>query len=190
MKMKNIVWLSVGALMLSGCYYFNPADRAEERADRLAQKKAFYGCQFVDDNTSYRNCVIETIQRSTPKTYTTAENSNGQAIAIIKSTTPCDGPCSAGQAQVKTEITRTVKTLPAETTKTVSEPKPATQVVVETVETVEIPTPAVVIEDIPQTPKEESWWENYQKNKKADTTEPVKCPCEDPNDPCPQCVDK
>lgn len=187
MKIKNVVCLGIGALMLSGCYYYNPDDRVEERADRLAQKKAFYGCQFVDDNTAYRNCVIETIRRNTPKTFTTAENSNGQALAIIKSTVPCDNACKTGQTQVKTEVTRTVKTLPAETTKTVSEQKPAAEVVVETVE---VPTPAVVIEDIPVEPKEESWWENYQKNKKADTAEPIKCPCEDPNDPCPQCVDK
>ena len=176
MKMKNILGIAIVCLGVSACYYYNPEDRGAERAEKLAMKRAQEGCLFLDDHEAYRNCVLATIKQNSPKTYVVAENSNGQPVAVIKSDVPCDGTCGASQTVVKTEVKKVVIEEPAKVIKT-------TTVQVEN-------TPAPEAAPAVETPKEKTWWENYQENKPTDTPAEVKCPCEDPNDPCPQCVEK
>ena len=62
-----------------------------------------------------------------------------------------------------------------------------------TIEPVE-PTPSLSTTTATETAqtkveKKETWWDTYQKDKPEMTEEP-QCPCPDPNEPCPQCVDK
>lgn len=174
MKIKNILGIAVICLGVSACYYYNPNDKGAERAEKLAMKRAQEGCLLLDDHEAYRNCIITTMKQNSPKTYVIAENSNGEPVAIIKSNTPCDGTCNASQTIVKTEVKKTVIEEPAKVIET------------STVQTEEVAALAPVVE----TPKEKTWWENYQENKPADKPATVKCPCEDPNDPCPECVEK
>lgn len=181
MKTKNILGIVAVCLSISACYYYNPEDRGAERAEKLAMKRAQEGCLLLDDHEAYRNCIIATMKRNSPKTYIIAENSNGDPVAIIKSDVPCDGACRASQTTIQTEVKKVVITEP-------------TKIIEKT--TTEVKTPDVQIEEVAvqkpvqEQPKEKTWWDNYQENKPADTTAPVKCPCEDPNDPCPQCVEK
>ena len=184
MKTKNILGIVAVCLGVSACYYYNPEDRGAERAEKLAMKRAYEGCVFTDDHEAYRNCLLATAAQNSPKTFVVAEDSNGRPLAIIKSNTPCDGTCSASQTVLKTEVKTTITEEPAKVIKTEIIEVPAAQD-----KTIEIPTPqpeSVVTEEV----KEKTWWENYQENKPEDKPTEVKCPCEDPNDPCPQCVEK
>lgn len=182
MKLKSVLCLTATCLILGGCYYYNPEDRAEERADKLAQKQAEQGCLLLDSHEAYRRCLIATAQRNSPKTFTTTNCVNGQPVAVIKGTHNCTENCNA-QTVITTEITRTIEMEPVEvesTSQTVTTTK--------TTEVVAAPVPAVKAQETP-VQKDQTWWDQYQATKKVQTTT-VKCPCEDPNDPCPQCVEK
>lgn len=230
MKLTSILCLTTVCLTMGGCYYYDPTDRAMERAEKLAMKRAYQGCLFLDDHEAYRNCVITTLEQNSPKTFVVAENSNGDPVAIIKSSVPCDQNCPAGQTIVKTEVTKTITEEPvkkviiikpmgqvdmpkAQTIKTeevvvqevttiaeknTEQPQKATETEIETKE-VTLPvkqqteTTPIVIKELPQPteqPQEQTWWDKYQDNKTPEKTVTVKCPCEDPNDPCPECVEK
>ncbi|MBR5129712.1 MAG: hypothetical protein IKV03_00600 [Alphaproteobacteria bacterium] len=175
MKTKNILGIIAVCLALSACYYYNPEDRGAERAEKLAIKRANEGCLSIDDHEAYRNCLLATVKQNSPKTYVTAEDSNGNPLAIIKSNVPCDGTCAASQTILKTEVKTTVIEEPAKVIKS---------------EIIETPAVEADISVEVEAPKEKTWWENYQENKPEDKPAEVKCPCEDPNDPCPQCVEK
>ena len=182
MKTKNILGIVAICLGVSACYYYNPEDRSAERTEKLAMKRAYEGCTFTDDHEAYRNCLLTTAAHNSPKTFVVAEDSNGRSLAIIKSNTTCDGTCDLVQTVSKTEVKTTVTEEPAKVIKTEIVEVPVVQD-----EIIEIPTAkTVVTEEV----KEKTWWENYQENKPEDTPTKVKCPCEDPNDPCPQCVEK
>ena len=68
----------------------------------------------------------------------------------------------------------------------------------EIVAQVPVPPPAPVVQPVvipqpvvtPAPQKDPSWWENYQQTRVITPTVTVKCPCDDPNDPCPQCYEK
>lgn len=217
MKRTSIFCLTMVLLTLGGCYHYDPTDRVEERAEKLAMKRAYQGCHFFDDHEAYRNCVIATLERNSPKTFTVAENSNGQPLAIIKSNVACGQNCPASQTTIKTEVTKTITTepvkkvviiKPAESTTSVpadTATSTVTKQVIEEQKTVQKSTqtkPTVTIKEVTvkdapitetvvvQEQKEPTWWEKYQETKQPETVVSVKCPCEDPNDPCPQCVEK
>lgn len=187
MKTKNILGIVAICLGLSACYYYNPEDKGAERAEKLAMKRAYEGCVYTDDHAAYRNCLLATAAQNSPKTFVVAEDSNGRPLAIIKSDTPCDGTCGSGQTVLKTEVKTTVTEEPAKVIKTEIIEVPAIQN-----ETIDITTDGTneIVNTPPEEPKEKTWWENYQENKPTDAPTAVKCPCEDPNDPCPQCVEK
>ena len=176
MKVKNILGIMAVCLSLSACYYYNPDDQRAARTEKLAMKRASEGCIYTDDHEAYRNCLLATAAQNSPKTFVVAEDSNGRPLAIIKSNVPCDETCKASQTVVKTEVKTTVTEEPEKVIKTEVVEMPISQP-----ETID-----VVVEE----PKEKTWWENYQENKPEDKPTEVKCPCEDPNDPCPQCVEK
>lgn len=182
MKLKSVLSLMAICFMLSGCYHYNPENKMEQRTEKLAQKQATEGCLLLDSHEAYRRCLITTALNKSPKTFTTTECENGQAIAIIKSNHPCSGTCNT---MVTTEITRTIEMEPIEE-QTVSQPASETVVVTKTTEVV---APAVEATPAQEPKKDPTWWEQYQANKQPQTTT-LKCPCEDPNDPCPHCVEK
>ena len=195
MKTKNILGIVTVCLALNACYYYEPGDRGAERAEKLAMKRAFEGCVLIDEHEAYRNCLLTTMQQNSPKTFITAEDSNGNPLVIIKSNTPCNETCRASQTIIKTEVKRTVTEEPAKVIKTeIVDIEPKKTQAIEPTKIVEEPKavepkavePTKVIEE----QKEKTWWENYQENKPEDKPAEVKCPCENPNIPCPQCVEK
>lgn len=163
MKLKSVFFMMGITLCVTACAY-NTDDRTAERQDRLMYKQATDGCSGFSEHEAYRNCLIKTMQEKSPKTYVTAEDSNGKPVAIIKGEKPCETTCSATKTVTTVETTTTEVVLPPKVTQTVSEPQP-------------------IVED-------KTWWDEYQENKPETKIEEVKCPCEDPNDPCPQCVEK
>lgn len=177
MKLKHIACAVIGFSLLTACYPYE-LDDADGRAERLAEKRAVEGCKMGDEHKDYRDCVIATAQNNSPKTYVTGEDTQGRAIAIIKSDKPCTN-CVTTQTVVETvEVVQETK--PAQ-------PMIATPTVKETVVTTITAEP--VIKEVP-VPEDKTWWDEYKAQKKPEPVVEVKCPCEDPNDPCPQCVQK
>ena len=164
MKLKHIACAVIGFSLLTACYPYE-LDDADGRAERLAEKRAVEGCKMGDEHKDYRDCVIATAQNNSPKTYVTGEDTQGRCVT-----------------------TQTV----VETVEVVQETKPAqpviaTPTVKETVVTTITAEP--VIKEVP-VPEDKTWWDEYKAQKKPEPVVEVKCPCEDPNDPCPQCVQK
>jgi hypothetical protein len=80
------------------------------------------------------------------------------------------------------------ETIATETENTTAEIEPENIVTETEIITEEIPTKEDIIPVEPAPQK--TWWDTYQEEKENEVSlEPV-CPCMDPNDPCPQCVDK
>lgn len=181
MQLKHIFCAIVGFSLLTACYPFK-TDDPDGRAQRIAERRSIAGCGEWDDHEGYRDCVIATANAQTPKTYITAEDSDGRAIAVMKSTKPCEGYCPPANTKtvIQTEVIRTVEVTPTKTTTTVV-PVVAQE---ETIKVVETPKTETIQET------EKTWWQDYQENKKPEPASTIKCPCPDPNDPCPQCVDK
>ena len=73
-------------------------------------------------------------------------------------------------------------------TETLEEPCPEEEEVLPVAEPLPVVQELQVVE-VPVEPKKDTWWETYKKNKSVKPAE-VQCPCPDPNEPCPQCVDK
>lgn len=183
MKLKSVILMASAAILLTACTP-NPNIDDTARNERIAQKQAVEGCTLLESHQAYRDCLIATAQKNSPKTFVAAENSNGQAVIVIKSNTPCDSTCVTPQKTViETEVVKTV---------TVTKPKPVvTETVTEVVKTPTVTEEVQVQEVVAPVPeKEKTWWEQYQANKKPEVAAPVKCPCPDPNDPCPQCIEK
>lgn len=83
--MKKLFCLFLAFQVLSACaFYEDPSDDA--RAERLAAKQTTQGCAMRDDNQSVRDCVLQTAEKNSPKTYTTGELSTGQPVAVVKNT--------------------------------------------------------------------------------------------------------
>lgn len=202
MKLKYILCMTLGISLLAGCYPYNTDDE-KGRAERIAERKAEKGCTLLETHKEYRDCVIATAQKNSPKTFTTAENSDGQSLAIIKGDKECVQCGEPWKARKTTEIEEVeeIETIIEQTPKqTIVEEKAVIETAV--VETVVAPAPVVVpapapkqapvIEEVPvpAPEKDKTWWENYQKDKKPEVAGKTVCPCPDPNDPCPQCVQK
>lgn len=200
MKLKHILCMALGFSLLTACYSFK-VDDDEGRANRLSEKKAAEGCTLLETDKEYRECILATAKKNSPKTYTTAENSNGEALAIIKGDKPCEQCGERWSAKHSTEILEEEETetiivqTPKKTeivqeavveTEVISTPEPVPAPVVAAV-----PAPVVVEEvPVPEQQKDKTWWDQYQKDKKPEVAKKVVCPCPDPNDPCPQCVQK
>ena len=192
--MKKLPVILCTCLAVAGCTTFDPdLDRSAARreADREAYHQEF-GCHFAGDHDSYRTCLLNTYHAEKPKTFSVTQDEKGRSVAIIKDETKQSYdkstdtyktervivieteerlvPVPVAPAPVPVAPTPVVETCDDET---VLEPLPPEPVV-------EAPAPTTV------DPKD-TWWDTYKKNK---TVEDTKCPCTDPNEPCPQCVDK
>ncbi len=200
--MKKLLCLTLGLSFLTACSSFDPDldSAAEKRAENIAQKRAELGCPLLDANASYRDCVVETYNRTHPRTFTTSTLPDGQPVVVIR---------SSGQEFVVPAEKRIVITKQ----EVIKEAVPAEQVSIEVQET----NDSVVYSQQPQvqtnsekvittqttkttvhqpdriivTPvKEKTWWETYQTTKKPTQSRTIVCPCPDPNAPCPECVEK
>jgi len=179
--MKKLPVVLCTCLALAGCTTFEPdIDRAA--ANRDAERQAYheeFGCHFAGDHDSYRDCLLHTYQSNKPKSFSVTQDEKGRTVAIIKDETK----------QSYDKSTDTYKTERVIVIETEERLVPVPTPVVENCDalpepTVE-PTPAV---EPKQAPKD-TWWETYKKNKSVEGND-VQCPCPDPNEPCPQCVDK
>ena len=191
MKKLGIVLAACG--LVAACTSYEPDQdiAAEKRREAQVAYHQDVGCPMVDDHEAYRNCVINTYYKNSPKTFVPAKLPDGRSVAIIRN----DQTSSYDEA---TDTYKTERVVVIETVETISgKPAEAKMPVVET----PAPTPAPVVAEQPKpAPKaepvpaetevrEQTWWETYQKEKPAEVAAP-QCPCPDPNEPCPQCIDK
>ena len=217
--MKKFAIILCAGVAVTACSNFEPdLDMARDIRDennRLAREEV--GCTFAGDHDAYRQCVLNTYYKNKPKTFVTGCTEDGNALAILKNESTSSYDESTGTYKtervivIETEerlvdiptpspitatanLVETVPPLPAETKgpvvpvqDQVQDPaQNADEIVSDTVvnsETITetVPPPEPILE------KEETWWSQYKKQPAQPA--PV-CPCPDPNEPCPQCVDK
>ena len=190
----------MGLLLLSACVNHDTDldAQAAQRQERLEMRHQATGCTFARNHDAYRNCILNTYYMQQPRTYTTAELDSGKPLAI--SGTGCraaqppvlagiaEPPPQPGWAAPMTEShTSSVETVCSKTY------QPQEAVITTTEMPVNPPAPEVIVveqeQEAPEpAPERHTWWDSYRANKKP-APEP-KCPCEDPNDPCPQCYNK
>ena len=206
--MKKLPAVLVIFMGLSACSQMDMnLETAQEtrNANRDAYRQEF-GCTFTDDHASYRNCILNTYYASKPKTYSTTTNKDGKSVAIIKDETKksYDEETNTYKTErvivIETEERLVQVPLPTPIPVVKTEDKETTVVaeknliepIVTTVEEKNLIEPIVTTEEIaPVEPKPEpTWWDTYQEEKEDVKPEEPVCPCPDPNDPCPQCVDK
>ena len=188
MKKIFVILCACGALAACTSYEPDLDKAAAVRDEHHRAYRAENGCPLTDDHAAYRECVINTYYKNTPKTFVPAKMEDGRSVAIIRneSTSSYDEETNTYKTE-RVVVIETVETVTdgesAETTTTTTETKVVPSKSDKTVK--QEPTPAPVPE------KEQTWWDQYQKNRPA-TTPAAKpqCPCPDPNEPCPQCVDK
>lgn len=163
--MKKVLCALLGATLLSACAPIETdmEKTQAERAERRLERQATQGCGVIDEHSSYRQCVINTYARR-PRTYTITYLPDGQPVAVFSQ--------PESKAHVETEENIITQTTLA----------PTVSVVISETETV------VPQEQIPV--REKTWWETYQADRKPTDSGLVKCPCADPNVPCPQCNPK
>ena len=192
--MKKLSLILGVCAIITGCSYMDPnLESAQETRDanRDAYRQEF-GCTATDEHAAYRNCLLNTYYGSKPKTFSTHTNKDGKSVAVIKNETK--ESYDADTHTYKTERVIVIETeerlVPAPVaTPAPDEPKEE-NVVTETTKVIAEEIPAkediIPVEPTPQ----KTWWDTYQEEKEEVKTEEPVCPCPDPNDPCPQCVDK
>lgn len=187
--MKKILVILGACGALAACTSYEPdLDKATAvRDEHHMAYQAENGCPFTDDHAAYRECVINTYYKKTPKTFVPAKMEDGRSVAIIRneSTSSYDEETNTYKTE-RVVVIETVETVTggesAETTTTTTETKVVPS---------EKPAPAVKPVPAPVPEKEQTWWDQYEKNRPAPTpAAKPQCPCPDPNEPCPQCVDK
>lgn len=209
--MKKFAIILCAGVAVTACSNFEPdldmARDIRDESNRLAREEV--GCTFAGDHDAYRQCVLNTYYKNKPKTFVTGRTEDGKALAILKNESTSSYDESTGTYKtervivIETEerlvdiptpspitatanLVETVPPLPAETKDPVVPAQNADEIVSDTVvnsETITetVPPPEPILE------KEETWWSQYKKQPAQPA--PV-CPCPDPNEPCPQCVDK
>ena len=216
--MKKKLAILLACSLLGACvYHETDMQLAQEQRDAaLMQKRAQVGCSFLRDHDAYRQCLLDTYYSKYPTGYTTREMTNGQSVAIVNGgaqaqpltfssgcgCNTCNRPaptcstCNQGQMQVAPLPASGPQIVPYTTTATTTVGTTCTKNYmpqVASVTTTEV-IPPLKVQPLPAPtpvapPPEPTWWQEYQTTKKVEPVKPV-CPCPDPNDPCPQCVDK
>lgn len=205
--MKRYLLVVLGCSLLGACisHETNLQAAQEKRDAALAQKRAENGCTFIRDHDAYRQCVMNTYYMQHPRTYETHELTNGQPVAIISNqaagcgcggATGCMAGCTTKVAPLPASGPQVVPYATSESTTvetTCTQNYQAQEASVTTTEVLPPPPPvqittqpAPVVEPEP----DPTWWETYKAEKKVEVVPQPVCPCPDPNDPCPQCVDK
>ena len=244
--MKKTSLILGTCLFLSACggYEIDLDKTAEIRNENRRVYHQEYGCSLMKENESYRQCILNTYQKNTPKTYITDNTADGKSLAIIRNDTTSSYDAERGT--YKTERVVVIETeerlVPIESASNQSEYEEAEIIYDETIGLEEneltegeetlvqlpeldepklteiMPTPdseksmigdeltTEIVEETEITetqstemqptevqPAEEiktTWWETYQQEKEPEIVPELKCPCEDPNDPCLHCVEK
>ena len=236
--MKKLSLLIPAFALLSACSSYEPDiyDAEAKRMMNREEARMSMGCQFVDTQSAYRECLMATYNRNRPKTYSITVDESGRSVAVVSNGVIAPvAPTGAPSAPVQeVEVAQTVAVQPA------AQPVPAPQPqvipinqqgqlceglvgspcvyqtqgevyemqmppvscgeqpcppMVEEPKKVTVTTTETVTEKpievvpMPEPLPEKTWWETYQEEKEP--SEPkIVCPCPDPNDPCPQCVEK
>ena len=189
--MKKLSITLCACLALSGCMFGFDSDvdsSAGTRNSHRADYRAEFGCPLTDDHEAYRQCLLNTYYGAHPKTFKTTVDKNGNSVAIVKDETKSSYDEDTGS--YKTERVIVIETEERLVPASDIPPVPMSEVV-----PVE-PTPTTVVkEDVKKVevetkPVPATWWDTYQKNKPEKKSTKPGCPCENPNDPCPQCYDK
>ncbi|MBQ4471968.1 MAG: hypothetical protein II942_01815 [Alphaproteobacteria bacterium] len=196
---KGLVLL--GALALGACTTGLETDMdvaAAKREANIAERRQVSGCTFVRDHDAYRNCLLHTYQMNQPATYTTSTMNDGRSVVVttqnqqpgaVAGSTACglkplpvQEPGYEWAAPTTVSHTQSVETVCQKR----FEPQ---QTVIQTVEENLNPPPPEVVFVEPEQPVVVEAPKPVRKWKRPAPVAP-KCPCEDPNDPCPQCYDK
>ena len=209
---KKLVILLACSLLGACVYHETDMQLAQEQRDAaLMQKRAQVGCSFLRDHDAYRQCLLNTYYSKYPSGYETREMTNGQSVAIVGGSNQAQSfntgcgcntcnnptpPCWQSQAQIAPLPAPGPQIVPYTTTASTTIDTSCTKNYVPQVASITttevIPAPLKVQPlpaPTPVAPPEPTWWQEYQTTKKVEPVKPV-CPCLDPNDPCPQCVDK
>ena len=84
--MKKFAIILCAGVAVTACSNFEPdLDMARDIRDennRLAREEV--GCTFAGDHDAYRQCVLNTYYKNTPKTFVTGRTEDGKALAILK----------------------------------------------------------------------------------------------------------
>ncbi|MDY6407837.1 MAG: hypothetical protein SPL08_03950 [Pseudomonadota bacterium] len=193
---------------------------AETRAEHHDSYRQEFGCPLSDDHEAYRTCILNTYRATHPKTYKVEQAENGKSVAIVKNETKTSYDKDTDTYKTERVIVieteeRLVpvplqpgapsEVTPSEVTPIEPTPinlnalnSPASDVAItnEVVAVSQENTPQQTSEKPatkvqPTEPKPTTWWDTYQQKKgKTPTAQKPICPCPDPNEPCPQCVDK
>lgn len=169
--MKKLLPAVLMLTALAGCTWYQ-TDYTQENAENRAIKKSIEGCRMDDDHAAYRECLIQTQLKNSPKTYTTSELPNGEPLAIIR---------GAQVKETEKEITVVIEKVEI-LTPTATEEVEVKEEVITPMPQQPAPKPQ------PQPVVEKTWWETYQANKPL--PQQVQCSCDDPNVSCPQCYEK
>ncbi len=195
MKQSFIV---LSTLLLGACTVGHETDMdaaAARREMNIEARHEVTGCTFVKDHEAYKNCLLNTYRLNSPATYSTSTLSDGRSVAIIHSNQQMGTSASAcglkplPNSADKYEWAAPTTASETKTVETVCQKKfEPQQTVIQTVEErVAPPEPEIIFvqqeEQIAPLPPPPPMPPKYV------VKEPV-CPCEDPNDPCPQCYDK
>ncbi|MBP5343724.1 MAG: hypothetical protein J6Y85_01425 [Alphaproteobacteria bacterium] len=193
----------MGSLLLSACVAHDTDldAQAAQRQEKLNERQQTTGCTFARDHDAYRNCILNTYYMRQPQTYIPAELDNGQPLAVTGPRYHAGTPVLQAIVEPQPQRLWAAPTVEAHSTsvETVCEKsyQPQEAVITTTEMPLNPPPPEVIVVEqevapapAPQPePQPRTWWKEYQENKPAPAPEP-KCPCEDPNDPCPQCYNK
>ena len=213
--MKKISYLVPVLALLGACSNYNPDidAAAEQRAINRSEIRDSIGCQFLDTQKAYRDCLLATYNAQKPKTYSITTTASGQPVAVVSNgalatttsaTTAQTNVVQMAEGQqiqqyipVNIDGTPVCPTAPGQpcTYQTQEVYQAQMPPMVEGPTTVTVTTTETVTEKpvevvpMPEPLPEKTWWETYQEVKEPETPKVV-CPCPDPNDPCPQCVGK
>ncbi len=204
----------LGCALLAGCvsHETDLYGAQEERDAMLLNKRMKEGCQFVRSQDAYRECLLNTYYSQYPKGYKTAELVDGEPIAIVRDphssyvasrqgAVAQVAPLPSTEPRIIPYTTSEVTTVDSTYTQDYVAPQQTTLVKTQEIVAevpVAQPVPAPVVQPIvmpqpvatPAPQQDPSWWSNYQQTRVITPTVTVKCPCDDPNDPCPQCYEK
>ena len=202
MKKSSVLVLSMVAL--AGCTHLDERGIETKDISRVNQPGAT--CTLSDENGQMRKCMENRYTRNTPTDYTTGVLENGKPVAVMNNNAnktvfvyaPVEDNCSSDEiltAEKAQAVVVSVPTLDEESTFIIEE-KPV--VVVPPNPEVKVTDSSVIVITPEETTEtvEKKWWpvSTKEEETKVVKKEPKNigrsCPCEDINQPCPECFDK
>ena len=216
--MKKSAVLVLSMVALAGCTHLD--ERGIETKDTSRVNQPGATCTLSDENGQMRKCMENRYTRNTPTDYTTGVLENGKPVAVMNNNAnktvfvyaPVEDNCSSDEILTAEKAQSVVVSVPIldEDSTFVIEEKPV--VVVPPNPEVKSSSTVIVTPDaemkvsdkqvIVITPEEtteaveKKWWpvSTKEEETKVVKKEPKNigrsCPCEDINQPCPECFDK